>query len=449
MRLAGHDFMDFRIHPDGSTTGGSDACLNFDDPDNKGLVECLTQFELPSAYKPVCNRVSLADFIVIAGEAVMGRTATDYNEDDYFADGTLAKTLREGFKSGRVTNENCDEPVGLMPNPELGCEGLKEIFHDHIYKSTGMPWTMTAAISGAHSLGSAKLQNSGYSGFWSDVRSQGFFNNDYYKSILAVGWAPDLSVNGNPEKNQWKRVDAARDSTHIEMMLTTDLCMAFRNNPGYVECMRTTKVKRKNKHCGGLHFKDGIDLNPHFKTCCTWTNANNLFRSGLFVEGQNNDFCGVTVQSKSKQQRQDCCSGIKQKGVPLEDCDSQTTPQGPAFKSIMAFAANETEWLNNFHLAWKFATENGNPTLQFIDQEARLETVIPVDAQPFDCSVFTKQWPCNENHQCKFLEDNPQPVDDETEALADAEDEELAEVAEGKEKKKKKKWQPKGKCVPV
>ena len=44
VRLSGHDFMDFRIHEDGSTTGGSDACINFEDPDNKGLAECIIQF---------------------------------------------------------------------------------------------------------------------------------------------------------------------------------------------------------------------------------------------------------------------------------------------------------------------------------------------------------------------------------------------------------------------
>ena len=36
LRAAGHDFMDFR-----NDAGGSDGCLRFDDPDNKGLINCL------------------------------------------------------------------------------------------------------------------------------------------------------------------------------------------------------------------------------------------------------------------------------------------------------------------------------------------------------------------------------------------------------------------------
>jgi hypothetical protein len=47
---------------------------------------------------------------------------------------------------------------------------------------------MTAAISGAHTLGSATIANSGYNGFWSDVNNSGIFNNDYYKAILLKGW---------------------------------------------------------------------------------------------------------------------------------------------------------------------------------------------------------------------------------------------------------------------
>ena len=39
IRLAGHDFMDFRH--DEAQQGGSDGCVNFDDPDNKGLQKCI------------------------------------------------------------------------------------------------------------------------------------------------------------------------------------------------------------------------------------------------------------------------------------------------------------------------------------------------------------------------------------------------------------------------
>ena len=60
---------------------------------------------------------------------------------------------------------------------------------------------MTAAISGAHTLGQATIANSGFDGFWSSSAEQSKFNNDYFKSILAKGWSQELSVNGVAGKN--------------------------------------------------------------------------------------------------------------------------------------------------------------------------------------------------------------------------------------------------------
>ena len=71
---------------------------------------------------------------MIAGEAVIGRSASTHNKDDYYADGTLAKTFRDRFKSGRETTLTCDWNVHRMPNPENGCEGLDEVFGKHIFK---------------------------------------------------------------------------------------------------------------------------------------------------------------------------------------------------------------------------------------------------------------------------------------------------------------------------
>merc|ERR1719330_839569 len=70
LRVAGHDFMDFK-----GSTGGSDGCLDLHDPDNAGLHECLYEGEfgvsILQAYQEHCTKVSLADSLVIAGESVM------------------------------------------------------------------------------------------------------------------------------------------------------------------------------------------------------------------------------------------------------------------------------------------------------------------------------------------------------------------------------------------
>lgn len=58
---------------------------------------------------------------------------------------------------------------------------------------------MIAAISGAHTLGQAKQENSGYQGKWTS--SPGKFDNEYYVNILAKGWGRNLAVSGNSDRN--------------------------------------------------------------------------------------------------------------------------------------------------------------------------------------------------------------------------------------------------------
>lgn len=60
---------------------------------------------------------------------------------------------------------------------------------------------MVAAISGAHSVGGAHKEFSGYNGHWSDVENQGIFNNDYYRSLMLKGWGPEVAIDGNTGKN--------------------------------------------------------------------------------------------------------------------------------------------------------------------------------------------------------------------------------------------------------
>ena len=235
VRTAGHDFMDYR-EVSGVASGGSDGCINFADGDNTGLADCLESSGLPAVFEDYCTSVSLADFLVIAGEAVMGRTAERYSADNYYEKGTVAEAFLENFIFGRSTAYECPDNSGLMPNPELGCDGLEDIFVDHIYKGTDREWEFTAAISGAHTLGSASIENSGYNGFWSSSDQSGKFNNDYYTAILAKGWAPELAVDGNSDKNQWKRIDQAIGADHKEMMLSTDMCLAYNGNRDAAGC---------------------------------------------------------------------------------------------------------------------------------------------------------------------------------------------------------------------
>merc|ERR1719277_1511017 len=170
-------------NPKGRTgqTGGSDGCLNFADPDNAGLKPCLTWGEhgvsLQDAYKSYCTSVSLADFIVIAGEAVMTVTRPDYP--------STQTEFKNQFSFGRKSVTECSWNVHL-PNPEEGCDATDKTFN----KQMGLSWRYSAALMGVHSLGRAQKENSGYEGWWSDAHNSRIFNNNYYTSLIVKGWMP-------------------------------------------------------------------------------------------------------------------------------------------------------------------------------------------------------------------------------------------------------------------
>lgn len=125
-----------------------------------------------------------------------------------------------------------------MPDPERGCEDNETIFGENLFKyqTKTERKELTAALLGAHTLGSAKLENSGYEGSWSTKGSEGVFDNDYFRNMVNRGWGPDLAVGSNPDRNQWKTVDIGQDD-HRLLMLNSDICLAYDNNAEHRACM--------------------------------------------------------------------------------------------------------------------------------------------------------------------------------------------------------------------
>lgn len=256
--------MDFRDE-NGVFSGGSDGCVNFNDPDNMGLVSCIEASGIGAIYEKTCEKVSLADFIVISAEAVTARTATNYDESKEFQNGTLEASFRDNFRAGRQTSETCDF-TGRMPNAENGCTDVKSVFHDHLFAGfkkmkDRFKWKLVAALSGAHTIGEASLENSGFEGPWSDEASQDVFNNDYYKSLLLKGWAP---LEMDETHHQWERVDMSEDDDP-QMMLSSDMCLAYLHNSEHDRCVDAKvaagmNVGRANGKCRGLQ-KEGVPVN--------------------------------------------------------------------------------------------------------------------------------------------------------------------------------------------
>ncbi|CAK9108432.1 Putative ascorbate peroxidase (HvAPX1) [Durusdinium trenchii] len=336
LRMAGHDFMDYK---DGQ--GGADGCVDLTDADNLGLAECLFTGEfgisIADAYQHFCQSVSLADFLVIAAEAVMSASRQHVTLED---SSRSTIDFKSSFKFGRTTAKTCEWAHGRLPNPENSCSAVQETF----VESMGLTWGQAAALMGVHTLGRAQIANSGYNGWWSSALMSRKFNNDYYVSILAKGWGPEVAVAGNAQKNQWKRVDAGANETGLgkEMMLNTDLCLAFTmDDAGTVELDAATAASAECK--------------------CTWgvpvavSTATTKYEEGRFCGSTN-----IPGSSNFRQQRAICCGEeFDGRSDAAIDCGLPIDPKGPAYESIKKFANNEDAWLRVFKAAWRTATGNG------------------------------------------------------------------------------------------
>merc|ERR1740121_1624290 len=265
--MAGHDFMDFRW----GSGGGSDGCIDFEDADNAGLKPCLTSGQfvhqgvgnvtILGVYQEYCSQVSLADFFVLATEAVM--TYTRHN-----AGYTEVPDFKASFQYGRTTVESCSFAQGRLPDAEIGCQATEEVFLD----SLGLSWGESAALMGVHTLGRTHRENSGYHGWWSDPQNSRKFNNNYYISLLSKAWGA-TRVDGS-DKHQYDRVDlggAGHASAGNEMMLNTDMCLAFGDTPA-AEAVDTSRCT-----CTWLMpdgFADVIEAMP--PTDREWGGAQNI-----------------------------------------------------------------------------------------------------------------------------------------------------------------------------
>lgn len=350
----------------------------------------------------------------------MGRTATEHDEDDRWADDSLLVSFRDGFRFGRKTSDECDhedsDGVSLMPDAEQGCTTIKNIMVDHMFgneDSVQDAFDAAATIMGTHTLGSAKEDNSGYIGHWSDTANQGIFNNNYYRSIIMKGWAPEYEVGGREDRNQWKRVDRM-EGENDEMMLTTDMCLFYDDNSNHRDCLDDGGNVGSCADHRVEDEADGVFLDPLETNCCAWHFVEPLYDDDAVLEDgiTYDDFCGVSVlngettgggggggsdsssggssdsssggsdsdsddgdssdedlSSESSMERT-CCRGAGRRSVG--DCAFAGDPKGSAASIVRKFAADESFFLTTFVKHWKTATGNGYSDLESLESSSDL-----------------------------------------------------------------------------
>lgn len=166
------------------------------------------------------------------------------------------------------------------------------------------------------------------------------FNNDYYKSLLLKGWAPKEI---DATHHQWERVDKSV-GTDNEMMLSSDMCLAYLHNSEHDRCVddlvaQGMNINRANGRCRGLQ-KRGEPVNAANVHCCAWTNTRAFFNTGVLRRGTEAEYCGVNISQpiQFSEGRGHCCQGENARNTSEGDCDSSKWPKGKAFGAVLSFA---------------------------------------------------------------------------------------------------------------
>merc|ERR1712013_849355 len=169
VRLAFHDCV-----------GGCDGCLNVNNPDNAGLADLVDSLDTVYTTNGYDSVLSRADFWALAGVYAVDKTI-ELNNDDCEEDDCVVPDSGLVFQWGRTdcdTAPHTDVDVHL-PSALLNHSSVVTFFANEV----GFDENETVALLGAHTLGRASSDNSGFSGTWI-VGEANFFNNEYYKDIL-------------------------------------------------------------------------------------------------------------------------------------------------------------------------------------------------------------------------------------------------------------------------
>merc|ERR1719183_1320978 len=100
------------------------------------------------------------------------------------------------------------------------------------------------------------------------------------------------SVGGNPDRNQWNRIDVGGDWTIFgkELMLNTDLCLLHTNED----------------------FAASIDINARTDDCCAWV-VDHMASSAIAKSG--GKFCGTSDYPRTHSKEDLFSIGITTKPV--------------------------------------------------------------------------------------------------------------------------------------
>ncbi|XP_013412182.1 putative ascorbate peroxidase [Lingula anatina] len=196
--------------------GGCDGCINLNNPDNAGLDTTFNALNDLYARERIDRIMSRADFFALAG--IVGAEVGSKMKSGQ----SQVQSPRIPFHWGRrdcptspITTE-----MRVFPNA-LG--NLTETV-DYFRRVFDLTPEQLAAVLGAHTLGDARKDASGFDGEW--VIERDVFDNDFYRvlSDKTQLWVQENENPDDPNKPRWQwNAKKHREGKEGIMMLNTDM----------------------------------------------------------------------------------------------------------------------------------------------------------------------------------------------------------------------------------
>jgi len=198
-------FHDAGSYDQADGTGKPSACVNPADPGNGGLTEVINGIE--PVYQMHKTELSRADYwVVVAHVAIQD------------AGGPAIP-----MSWGRIDCEGNYPPMGRLPDAEKNWTEVYNVF----VKRMGLTIQDITALLGAHTLGRAMPENSGYAFYWTPTANK--FTNQFYKDLLYGSWSRYTnSYAFHGDTHEWN-TDPLPTGADPQMMLNTDMSLVYLN----------------------------------------------------------------------------------------------------------------------------------------------------------------------------------------------------------------------------
>lgn len=241
VRLPFHDAATYNVTEDGKSSGGSDGCVDLASPENKGLQEAIDLLEpirLDAWYLEYDGEgnlqnktLSRADVWALAGNVMIEE----------------AGGPRLEYKLGR-TDAPLEGGCDGQGSRHIGSESTSSTEVEEAFvRRLNFTHREVVALIGAHVLGRANLNNSGYDGPW--VKRNDEFTNAYFVDLLHKPWIKQKEdVEPFGERTTWRRFADGRMFFEEEIMLQTDVDLAFQTTGGYF-CSRVGGTFNRETSC--------------------------------------------------------------------------------------------------------------------------------------------------------------------------------------------------------